>query len=261
MNVSVLVNSCDKYEKIWPTFFEMFNKFWPDCKYQIFLNTESKNYEPKGFKLKMLHSQNQNQPWSARLMKALKHIDTPYVLMMLDDFIFEESVNTNVLNMCVERMEKDKTIGVLQFVVGNGSHGKSECYPEWEEQHKKDEYRINCQISLWNKAYLLKILRSFESPWEFEKYGSIRSRRYPEKVYAWANEENYVFTYNWGKPIIGGKWNLDEVDRLEEKLGIRFDLSGRESMRNYYENLNRNPKPKRDIFWLLKKMKHIKSLF
>lgn len=261
MSVSVLINSCDQYEKIWPTFFDMFSRFWPDCHYPIFLNTESKNYQSNDLQLKMLHSRDKNEPWSARLIGALNQIDTPYVIMILDDFIFEEPVNRALLEMCIERMVNDKTIGAVQFVVGNGTHGRNKHYPEWEEQHRNDEYRINCQIALWNKSYLLKLLRSFESPWEFERYGSVRSRRYSQKVYAWAKEENYVFTYNWGKPIIGGKWNLDEVERLENKLGIRFELSGREGMRNYYENLKHIPKPKHDIYWLLKKMKHIKSLF
>lgn len=258
MDISVLVNSCDKYEKIWPVFFDMFKRFWPDCKYRVYLNTESKDYIREDMEIYMLHSQ--KSTWSARLIECLARINTEYVITILDDFILEEPVNSEMLEQCLMHLSETPAIGMLQFTVGTGDNKKIAPYREWKEQLAGERYRINCQIAIWKKSYLLKILRPFESPWEFERYGSIRSRRYSEKVYAWSTEENYVFTYNWGKPIIGGKWNLDEVDRLEAKLNIKFDLSGREGMRNYYDELKNKPKPTKNLAWFIEKVKHIRSL-
>lgn len=258
MSVSILVNSCDKYEKIWPTFFEMFYRFWPTCDFPVYLNTEKKEYDYNERKITVLHST--EKTWSARLLDCLNQIDSDYVITILDDFIFEEPVRTDLLEESILEVEKRNDVGSLQFVVGSEENDCDADYPLWKEQKKGQRYRINCQIAIWKKSYLKKILRKFESPWEFEKYGSLRSKKYKEKVYAWATESNYVFTYNWGKPIIGGKWNLDEVDRLEEKLEIKFDLSGREGMRDYYENLKKSPKPKRNLQWIIKKVRHIKSL-
>ncbi len=260
MELTVLVNSCDRYEKLWPVFFETFHRFFPNCPYDICLNTETKTFSFPDLSLKCLHAKKANLTWSARLKDALDQIDTPYVLPILDDFILEEPVKAEIVSQCIERMKQDPRIGVVSLVVGQGI-APDKTYPEWEKQDKKKPYRINCQVAVWKKDYLKKILRDFESPWEFEKYGSIRSRRYKEEVYAWANEENYAFTYNWGKPIIGGKWNLDETDRLEAKLGVKFDLCGRETMRNYYEDLKNKPKPKRNLKWIWKKISHIKNRF
>lgn len=258
VQVAVLVNSCDKYEKLWPIYFGMLKRFWKDCDYPIYLNTEAKQYSFGDLDIKVLNSSATNLPWSKRLREAVLKIDSEFMLLTLDDFILEEPVNLDSLRICVDAMNNSPNIGVIQLVVGSGT-GEIR-YDVLREQPKKQPYRINCQMAIWKKEYLLKILRDFETPWEFEKYGSIRSRRYKEEVYAWAFEEGYVFTYNWGKPIIGGKWNLDETDRLEEKLGIRFDLEGREGMRNYYENLKTAPKPKRNLKWICQKISHIKSL-
>ena len=255
--MAVLVNSCDKYEKLWPIYFGMLKRFWQDCDYPIYLNTENKQYSFDDLNIKMLNSTATNLPWSKRLREAVLRIDCELILLTLDDFILEEPVNLDSLNACMDIMNHPE-IGVIQLVVGSET-GEIQ-YDLLREQPKKQSYRINCQMAIWRKEYLLKILRDFETPWEFEKFGSIRSQRYKNKVYAWCMEENYAFTYNWGKPIIGGKWNLDETDRLEEKLGIRFDLEGREGMRNYYENLKTAPKPKRDLKWICKKISHIKSL-
>ncbi|WP_249310516.1 hypothetical protein [Congzhengia minquanensis] len=262
MSVSILINTCDKYEKIWPVFFKEFQRFWPKCEYKVYLNTETKSYSCDGLDINPLNIRTdvREAAWSGRLEDALKRIDSEFIITILDDFIFEEQVDADELEKCVLRMEQDYSIGVVQFTCGKGTYGRCKNYPEWEEQMPGDKYRINCQAALWNKSYFLKLLRRFESPWEFEKYGSFRSRRYKEKVYAWASEENYVFTYNWGKPIIGGKWNLDEVERLENKLGIKFDLSGRECIRNYYETIKLKGKPKRDLRWCIKKISHIRSL-
>ena len=41
--VTIIVNTCDDYEDVWELFFCAFQEYWPGCKYQIVLNTESKN--------------------------------------------------------------------------------------------------------------------------------------------------------------------------------------------------------------------------
>ena len=43
-DVTILVNSCDKYEDAWEPFFKLFSIQWPECPYKIILNTESKNF-------------------------------------------------------------------------------------------------------------------------------------------------------------------------------------------------------------------------
>lgn len=259
MRYSVLVNSCDKYEKIWPVFFSMLGRFWPENKETVFLNTETKSYMHEEVRIESIHT-GAHRTWSARLIAALQQITTPYVLMILDDFILEEKVDHAKFLHCLQYFHDHAEIGMFQFTVGADAHRKDIENTQWGEMSPRTPYRINCQIALWRKEYLLKLLRTFESPWEFEKYGSLRSRRMKQKVYAWGSERGYVFTYNWGKPIIGGRWNLDEVDRLEEKLGIHFDVSGRETVRNYYETRG-NDRPKRNGTWLIKKLKHVRSWF
>ncbi len=40
--VTVLINSCDAYSDLWEPFFKLFSIYWPDCPYEIVLNTEYK---------------------------------------------------------------------------------------------------------------------------------------------------------------------------------------------------------------------------
>ena len=40
----MLLLSCDKYSDVWDDFFNLKERFWPDCKFKWYLVTESKNY-------------------------------------------------------------------------------------------------------------------------------------------------------------------------------------------------------------------------
>ena len=42
VSCAVVVCSCDKYSDLWDPYFELFKKFWADCPYPVFLNTETK---------------------------------------------------------------------------------------------------------------------------------------------------------------------------------------------------------------------------
>ena len=39
----VVILTCDSYSDIWEPFFKLKNKYWPDCKYDTYLITESFN--------------------------------------------------------------------------------------------------------------------------------------------------------------------------------------------------------------------------
>ena len=42
--VTIVLNSCDKYEALWYPFFELFRIHWPSCSYPLILNTKTKDY-------------------------------------------------------------------------------------------------------------------------------------------------------------------------------------------------------------------------
>lgn len=57
---------------------------------------------------------------------------------------------------------------------------------------------MSLQAGIWNKKHLIRYLRDHEMPWQFETWGSIRSRRYKEAFYAVREGEKRVFEYPWG---------------------------------------------------------------
>lgn len=47
-DVTILVNSCDRYKDTWYPYFYLLRKQWPNCPYRIVLNVEKETFNFKG---------------------------------------------------------------------------------------------------------------------------------------------------------------------------------------------------------------------
>lgn len=225
--VTILVNSCDKYEDAWEPFFRLLKIQWPECEnYKIVLSTESKQYNCDFLDVKTINIE-ENMSWSARLKNALEKIDTKYVLFFLEDFFLLEKVRDDIFNKALELMERDSEIGLITF---NKRRFGSQ-FPE-EVDHDRCFYKVkksvtnrtNVLVGLWRKEYYLKLIFGDENPWEYEKNSNIRSRYAGWKIYS--QDYKYspaAFRYCMnpvdGYGITYGKW-LNKNKELFEAHGI-----------------------------------------
>jgi uncharacterized protein YdaU (DUF1376 family) len=86
--VTVLVNTSDGYEDCWEPFFTLFEKNWPNCKYELLLNTELKIYKFKDLNIECIQTQKEIKKrltWSEGLKVALENVKTPFVLYFQED--------------------------------------------------------------------------------------------------------------------------------------------------------------------------------
>lgn len=195
--MSILICSSDKYKSLWNLHFDFLNKYWSDCPYPVYLGTNSLKFE----KIKTLVARgNRNRlTWSSYLLEWLNQIETEYVLLTLDDFILRRQVISSEINDC------------LDFVINNNI----DClrlvprpFPFYRDNEKRlfgryDErmpFFLSLQASIWKKNTLLSLIVEDESIWEFEMYGSSRSKS-PIKLSFYGIYRN-VFDY--GEHIIDG---------------------------------------------------------
>lgn len=87
-NCTILVCSCDAYSDCWEPFFYLLKKYWPDCPYEIVLNTESEAFTIDGLDIVCYQFYNKGErvPYGDRLLRHLNAIRTPYILILMDDF-------------------------------------------------------------------------------------------------------------------------------------------------------------------------------
>jgi len=232
----IFVNTCDKFEDCWDPFFKLFSTHWPDYQGTIYLNTEYKEYTYPGLNIVSVKScEGLNDAhlitWSECLKRGLSAIDNELVLYLQEDYFLKSKVNDNAIFNFAKLM-RSENIDCVHLTDQNtqGPFTASSPYEGLWTINQESEYRISCQAAIWKREVLSSYIRTYESAWNFEDFGTTRSSVLNHKFYMVDRTQvklnvseiiPYVFT-----GIIKGKW-LDEVVPLFKKHQIIIDFSKR----------------------------------
>lgn len=169
IKMAMLVLSCDKYSDIWDDFFNLKERFWPDCKYPWFIVTESKDYQRDGVSvIKCGHDLN----WSGRYRYAINQVNTPLIGVFLEDFLIKSRIDNDRVDSYVDLVYKKG----ISFINMNNTFGHILNVPDKQyftdhlfhiPQHLR--YGIDSAASIWDRNFLLSKLGSGDySAWQFE---------------------------------------------------------------------------------------------
>lgn len=227
---TVVINSCDAYADLWKPFVKLFNQYWPDCPYSIVMNTESNG---TGIEVRMnateKTSNEKTMPYGLRLRNCLNQIETPVVLMMLDDFFLREFVNQERVSELVTILLIDSNVNCFAFEQSHDGFdihdGK---FNGFVKRSDYGAYRYSLQACLWNRKSLIDAWKDFESPWQWELLGNMRSWTSLGGFYTLGKETGFIIDYGktpgiWG--VFRGKWVIDDVKPLFDKNNIHIDYS------------------------------------
>ena len=226
--VAILINSCDLYEDAWDPFFSLFKIQWPDCPYDIYLNTENADYTCGCMNVRTVKT-GSDLPWTARIKKALSDIDTDYILFMLEDFFLLDRVNVDGFNAVISQMEKESDTGFVFFTpIGVGYDIEYKSGTVFTDVSRFADYRVNACMGLWKKEFLLQMLYIDGSPWEFEHNATRLSWMSKYRCCVINPEYASVFSYSIliseGYGITQRKW-LPKNKELFAKYNISVDFS------------------------------------
>lgn len=166
---AVLVLSCDRYRDLWAPFFTLFHRHWPDPGMPVYLGTDTGVLD-----LDWVHTLNagNTKGWSKRLRFFLQSINTDYVLLLLEDFFFDSAVSTSHVAAQTSRLHSLKGVSLRLFPNPPADYFRHDL----GVIHTGARFRVSLQAAIWNRVELLKLLVDDESPWEFERHGTRRSR-------------------------------------------------------------------------------------
>lgn len=237
--LTMLVNSCDAYEDVWDLFFESIRVQWPECKYDIVLNTETFSYSYKELPINVHNYRRKfakKDRWGERFRRTLRDIDTEYVLTFLDDFVLTEPVkNPGLIEQILDFMDSNPDVTVVYL----------DAFPKWCFLLEEDKslpgfgkmpqvcsYKLSTAVAVWRRERLLSLIKDFETPWEWEMNASYRACRMQcGEFYAVVDAledipRNIMFSFQHGGAIRRGLWNVD-TPQLARKYGIDIDASKR----------------------------------
>lgn len=166
--MKTIVTTSDDYHHVLPTFFYLFNKYWPGQEIEL-LGYKEPNKIPGGMpdncKFVSMGEQGPKEEWSTDLRSYFELQDEFFIWMMEDTFI-KRPVNLNQMNfayaMCyptIGRIDLTKDVQKREHMVTK----EGVVYA-----HPKARYRLSTQPSIWNRDFLLTYLHDGMDPWTFE---------------------------------------------------------------------------------------------
>lgn len=166
--LAILVLSCDKYSDLWDDFFNLKEKFWPDCPYPCYLATDTRDYNRDG--VKIIHFGN-IRTWSICARKALEQIKEPFVALFLEDAFIYKHIDSSVIASDLDFFVKNN----VDFLTLERNRMENKLKPEdqiiphiWRiDRHKK--YGIDTSAAIWEKGFLIEALEKEDcNAWQFE---------------------------------------------------------------------------------------------
>jgi len=220
---SLLVSSCDAYADLWLPFSQCLDLHWSDRKMDTYIISETKAMDLLG--IKFIHSGKSCSDWSSNLINALENIQTEYVCFMLEDFLLRKKVDHSRILYCLEFAERKNADMIRLLTKPTVFTKKSQDEELVGKLSLNAPYRVSCQGSLWRRSTLISLLQPGETAWEFERNGSVRSKKLKLNFYS---SRKSVLTY-FHHAIERGRWFPWDAWNCR-RLGIQCDFHSREIM-------------------------------
>ena len=206
--LAIIILSCDKFCSLWPLFFKRLNKHFPPVSYKFYLLSNKLSYKSKiGHKIKVIRV-GEDVSWSDNLYTLLNIIKEKNVLLLMEDGVFCKDV---------DKLKLEEVYKI--FLDNNMSYLNLKASPKPDLKLNKiygmlsssKGYRAALVPSIWKKSIMLKILKRGESAWQFEIFGSERSKIYKD----FYSLQKPIFLFD--HIIIKGKIERKVFKKLKQK--------------------------------------------
>jgi hypothetical protein len=216
----ILVVSCDKYADLWQPFFGLFHKYWPDCPCPVVLGTNSLTCDVPG--VRTIHV-GPDVGWTVGLMSMLAQLETPRVLLLLEDFLIDRNVNTAEVVSLIETAER-LDAGCLRLLPNPPPNRKLADDSRIGVCTRGCDYRVSTQAAVWKVSTLLQLMLPTDTPWDFELKGSRRSDQLSEEFYS-----VYKPVLHYRNGVERGRWIRSSLAHCQQ-AAVPVDLGKRSVM-------------------------------
>ena len=162
----------DGYEDLWIDFLYLFNRFWPDCPYPVYIvNNEKDINDGFGENIAVIHA-GRDAEFSRKIQTALERIDSEYYLLLLEDFFVGKRINTITIENRISFIEKEKLKYYSMPLKEFQNIPNQKKYKEYGNLFRimpDEEYTVSCQPAIWKKGFLQECIGTTNyNAWIFE---------------------------------------------------------------------------------------------
>lgn len=217
----VVVSTCDAYCDAWPPFLELFDRYWPDCPWQVWWISN---------RLRVEHTRVRTFPsgedlgWASNLLKLLNDQQPDSIIYLQEDYFLQSPVDSDRLASVID-FARNSSVGYIRLA-GSPDPDLEHNNPFGLGELSRDmKFRCSLQAAWWDVSTLRKILVPGENGWQMEMDGSRRSTDVPE-TFLGVHSKQPLIDYYYDTGILKGKWLPGALDMLRRE-GIRVDTSQR----------------------------------
>ena len=240
MNVNecpILVSSSDAYADIWPAFFHILRREWPEYRGRIVLNTDTRDFSFDGLDIVCTRAcRDGRRPFGATLGLSLDAVPGDVFLMMMIDYFFEGPVDTAALQRYLDAFLAGGASAFFLLPQIAPSNPVPGC-PGVEEMDipRASGFAIQTlfsfQAAFWRKDEMRKFVADWEDPWFAEYFGCMRAQILRPRFWKLADSVRLPIPYDRSGVLHGGgKWLMRAADRIDF-AGVPIDLEKSKSER------------------------------
>lgn len=165
----MLVLSCDKYKCAWDDFFNLRDRFWPDCPYKWYLVTENESYERDNV---VVIQCGNDRNWTGRLKYAVEYVSAEYVGILLEDYFIDKTVDNAIIESDLQVM-KENGVSIINvgdwwnWLINQPNKRMFSDHLVIIDNHLRSG--LSAVPIIWNSRYLLDVIGDKDcNAWEFE---------------------------------------------------------------------------------------------
>ena len=272
MNINkcpIFISSSDAYSDLWPAFFSIFKREWPEYDGQIILNTENKNFTFPDLDIICTNANTNSKLKFGEVFKnGINKIKSDHFLLFMIDYFIESKVDTTYLQELYQKfLNSDTEALFLQKLGPVPLHiFQDEDIVQMDIQRSvgiAKESIFSFQVAFWRKECITKYIADWENPWFAEYFGCRRAKIFNPKLWMLSGNQKFPISYS-GLGVLhgGGRW-LDEAISRIDLNGIPLNLSESRIRRGTFiepkfPRLSRIPK---EITLIPERLKSMRSIW
>jgi len=209
-DISLLVHTCDAYEKFWAGMFYTLDFYWDYDFMQVYFANEEKDINDIKYKCKgqydyspdkrikqILTGKTDKNGFSTRFIHAVEKIPTKYVIYMQEDMWLTRSIDNDIITELIYFMEKNNAdsvkIHTKLFYYDSYILEPTDNFIKGQKILKQSEIDGNMLLThnatIWKRDYILKHQKEGEDPWTNEIEGSKRMNS--------DTHSNWMYNIHW----------------------------------------------------------------
>lgn len=241
LDLSLLVHTCDSYEKFWGGMFYSLDFYWDYNQIPVYFSNEEKpiseinidckgsNYTPDKRITQILTGKTDKNGFSDRFIKSIEQIPSKWIIYIQEDMWLTRPLDFNLLSDLVDFANTHNAdaikIHAKLFYWDKYKLEPTDSYINNQKILKYsegDNFLLTHAATIWNKDYILKHQRTNEDPWVNEIDGSKRMSEEPHNHFHynihWHSQPGVAISGNESQEFYVYSHVIDEMKSIELKM-------------------------------------------